>query len=55
MMNLVIAPGGREFWNERGYLFGEDFRRHVEKDLMMRKPHAKAKPMGAFSIGGGGS
>jgi len=55
MMNLVIAPGGREFWTERGYLFGEDFRRHVENDLMKRKPHAKAKPMGAFSIGEGGS
>src|SRR6266545_2177329 len=35
---------------ERGYLFGEEFRRHVENDLMKREPHPDAKPMGAFSI-----
>jgi len=51
IMNLVAAPGGREFWKERGYLFGEEFRRHVEDDLMKRTPHPDAKPMGAFSIG----
>jgi len=52
MMNLVNAPGGKEFWDERGYLFGDEFRGHVENDIMMRVPHVKAKPMGAFSIGG---
>ena len=26
MMNLVIPPGGRAFWQERGYLFGSEFR-----------------------------
>jgi len=51
IMNLVAAPGGREFWRERGYLFGEEFRRHVENGLMKREPHPDAKPMGAFSIG----
>ncbi len=51
MMNLVNAPGGKEFWKERGYLFGEDFQCHVENDIMKRKPHPKAKPMGAFPIG----
>jgi hypothetical protein len=51
IMNLAGAPGGREFWKERAYLFGEDFRRHVENDLMKRTPHPDAKPMGAFSIG----
>jgi hypothetical protein len=51
MMNLVLAPGGRAFWNERGYLFGQEFRNHVENDIMQRKPHAAAKPMGAFAIG----
>ena len=30
---------------------GEDFRRHVENDLMKRTPHPDAKPMGAFSLG----
>jgi hypothetical protein len=51
IMNLVSAPGGEGFWKERGYLFGDEFRRHVESDLMTRKPHPDAKPMGAFSLG----
>jgi hypothetical protein len=51
MMNLVIPQGGQEFWRERGYLFGDEFRSYVENDVMMRKPHPRAKPMGAFSIG----
>ena len=51
IMNLVSSAGGKGFWKERGYLFGEEFRRHVEDDLMKRTPHADAKPMGAFSIG----
>jgi hypothetical protein len=36
---------------KRRYLFGEEFRRHVEDDLMKRTPHPDARPMGAFSIG----
>jgi hypothetical protein len=51
LMNLFAAPGGRAFWKERAYLFGEEFRRHVEDDLMKRTPHPDAKPMGAFPIG----
>jgi hypothetical protein len=47
-MNFAGAPGGRAFWKERAYLFGEEFRRHVEDDLMKRTPHPDAKPMGAF-------
>lgn len=50
MMNLVSAPGGKEFWCERAYCFGEDFRLHVESDIMKRRPHPLAKPMGAFAI-----
>ena len=45
------CPGGRAFWKERAYLFGEDFRRHIEDDLMKRTPHPDAKLMSAFSIG----
>jgi len=30
--------------------FGEEFRRHVESNLMKRTPRPDAKPMGAFSI-----
>ncbi len=51
IVNLVSAPGGRGFWKERGYLFGDEFRRHIESDLMTREPHPEAKPMGAFSLG----
>jgi hypothetical protein len=51
IMNLIAAPGGKDFWKERGYLFGDEFRRHVENDLMKRTPHPDAKPMGAFSLG----
>ncbi len=51
ILNLIGAPGGKQFWEERGYLFGDPFRRHVEGDLMKRKLHPRAKPMGAFSIG----
>ena len=51
IMNLAGAPGGRAFWKERAYLFGEEFRRHVEDDLMKGTPHPDAKPLGAFSIG----
>jgi len=50
LMNLIGAPGGKGLWKERAYLFGEEFRRHVD-DLMKRTPHPDAKPLGAFSIG----
>src|ERR1700757_1856631 len=53
MMNLFGAPGGKAFWKDRAYMFGEDFRRYVEDDLMKRQPHPDARPMGAFSIGEG--
>ena len=53
IMNLVCAPGGKAFWKDRGYMFGEEFRHYVEDDLMKRTPHPDAKPMGAFSIGRG--
>ena len=52
IMNLVCAPGGKAFWKDRGYMFGEEFRRYVENDLMKREPHPDAKPLGAFPIGG---
>jgi len=51
MMNLVSAPGGKQFWLERGYVFGEAFRSHVEDVIMKRPPHPRARPLGAFAIG----
>jgi hypothetical protein len=53
MMNLFGAPGGKAFWKERGYMFGDEFRRYIEDDLIKRAPHPDAKPLGAFSIGEG--
>jgi hypothetical protein len=53
MMNLLLAPGGRAFWKERGYLFGAKFRQHVESDIMKRAPHPDARPLGAFPLGDG--
>jgi hypothetical protein len=50
IMNLVSAPGGKEFWGERSYLFGEAFRDHVEKVVMVKSPDPRAKPLGAFGI-----
>jgi hypothetical protein len=52
MMNLFGAPGGKALWKGRSYLFGEEFRRYIENDLMKRETHPDAKPLGAFSIGG---
>lgn len=52
MMNLFGAPGSKSFWKERGYMFGEKFRHHIETDLMRRTPHPDARPLGAFNIGG---
>jgi hypothetical protein len=51
IMNLVCAPGGRAFWKERAYMFGDEFRRDIENDVMKREPHPDARPMGVFSIG----
>ena len=51
MMNLIGAPGGKALWKERAYLFDDEFRRHVEDDLMKRTPHPDARPLGAFTIG----
>jgi hypothetical protein len=51
IMNLVCAPGGKAFWKERAYMFGDEFRRYIEDDVMKKQPHLDAKPMGAFPIG----
>ena len=46
-----VRAGGKAFWKDRGYMFGEEFRHYVEDDLMKRTPHPDAKPMGAFPVG----
>jgi hypothetical protein len=50
MMNLFGAPGGKAFWKDRSYMFGDEFRRYIEDDLIKREPHPNAKPLGAFSL-----
>ena len=32
-------------------MFGDEFRRYIEDDLIKREPHPDAKPLGAFSLG----
>jgi hypothetical protein len=32
-------------------MFGDEFRRYIDDDLIKREPHPDAKPMGVFSIG----
>jgi hypothetical protein len=50
-MNLLVSPGGKEFWKERGYVFGNEYWDYVEKVIMTKKPHPEARPLGAFKIG----
>jgi hypothetical protein len=50
MMNLFGAPGGKALWKERRYMFGDEFRRYIEDDLIKREPRPGAKPLGAFSL-----
>jgi len=48
MMNLFGAPGGKAFWKERGYMFGDEFRRYIEDDLIKREPHPDGKATRRF-------
>jgi hypothetical protein len=50
---FYASPGGKSFWDERGYMFGDSYQHYVELDLMQRPPHPKAKPFGAFEIAPG--
>ena len=49
-MNFLSTQGGKAFWDERGYMFSDAYRGHVETDIIP-KPHPMAKPWGAFDIG----
>jgi len=51
MINLVSAPGGKLFWAERAYVFGEEFRARLANVIMKRAPDPEAKPFGVFKIG----
>ena len=43
------TPGGRQFWDERGYMFGKNFQAHVET-VLERDPHPKAQAWGNADI-----
>ena len=32
-------------------MFGDEFRRYIEDDLIKREPHPDAKPLGGFRLG----
>ena len=49
-MNFLATPGGKGFWDERGYMLSDKYRGHVE-NIIMKQPHPSAKPWGAFDIG----
>ncbi len=51
MVNLVCSPGGKQFWAERAYAFGDEFRDHVTSVIMQRTPAPEARPLGVFKIG----
>lgn len=49
MMNLVNTKGGAAFWEERCYVFGEDFQAHV-REIMTRTPDPRAKAFGVVPV-----
>ena len=49
-LNFYGTPGGKAFWAERGYMFGEEYRNYVETKILTSKANTKAKPWGAFEI-----
>lgn len=50
VQNLLLSPVGKEFWQERGSMFGQAYREYVEGDLILRAPHPDAKPLGTFPL-----
>lgn len=51
MMNLVNTPGGAAFWQERSYVFSEDFQGHVAI-IMKRTPNPGARAFGVVPLSG---
>ena len=49
-MNFFSTPGGKAFWDERDYMFADAFQRYIKGQLMVKEPHPKAKPWGAFEL-----
>lgn len=49
-LNFFSTSGGKDFWAERSYMFGEGFREFVDREIIPAKPNPEAKPWGAYSL-----
>ncbi len=49
-LNFFSTNGGKDFWDERSYMFGAGFRDFVNREIIPAKPNPKAKPWGAYSL-----
>ncbi len=49
-MQLFLSPGGKDFWDERDFMFADAFQTYVNDVIMKREPHPKAKPWGLSGI-----
>jgi hypothetical protein len=47
MINNAPTPGFRLFWEQRKYLFAEDFTSYCETELFTKKPMPGYRPLGA--------
>ena len=49
LMKFVNTPSGAAFWDERSYIFGNEFGAEV-RPLMARQLHPKAKAFGVVPV-----
>ena len=46
----ATAQSVHEHFGNWYHMFGDEFRRYIEDEVMKKKPHPDAKPMGVFSL-----
>lgn len=49
-MNFFSTPGGKAFWDERRYMFADEFDDYIVNDIMTREPHPSARPWGSDDV-----
>ncbi len=49
-MQLFLSPGGKDFWDERDFMFADAFQTYVNDVIMKREPHPKTKPWGLSGV-----
>ena len=49
-MQLCLTLGGKDFRDERYFMFADAFQNYVVDDIVEREPHPAAKPWGAFEM-----